>query len=101
MRPATEAQKKFAEAIAKELSIDLPKEVTRQSLFLFIRDNRPAFDKRVANSRTPRGHAGHYGPYGQEGEFYEGQDDRGPYGSSDLEMECYGLDPYTGGFEND
>ena len=101
MRPATEAQKKFAEAIAKELSIDLPKEVTRQSLFIFIRDNRPAFDKCVANSRTSSGRAGNYGLYGREVEFYEGQDDRGPYGSSDLEMECYGLDPYTGGFADD
>jgi hypothetical protein len=54
MRPATEAQKKFAEAIAKELSIDLPKEVTRQSLFLFIRDNRPKFDEMQKNKRMQK-----------------------------------------------
>ena len=35
---------KFASAIAERLSIQLPWIRTRQSLFLFIRDNRPRFD---------------------------------------------------------
>lgn len=42
-RPPTEKQLKFADAIAARLGIELPAEKTRQSLFLFIRDNEPEF----------------------------------------------------------
>lgn len=45
MKPPTEKQMKFAEIIASSLMIKLPQEKTRQSLFLFIRDNRPKFDE--------------------------------------------------------
>lgn len=45
-RPPTERQVKFASAIAERLDIRLPRVRTRQSLFLFIRDNRPEFDRR-------------------------------------------------------
>lgn len=51
MRPPTEKQMKFAEIIAAALRIKLPQEKTRQSLFLFIRDNRPRFDKEQKESR--------------------------------------------------
>lgn len=42
----TEKQVRFAEAISRSLGVPLPKKRTRQSLFLFIRDNRDAFDRR-------------------------------------------------------
>lgn len=45
-RPPTEKQVKFAFAIAERLNMRLPRIRTRQSLFLFIRDNRPEFDRR-------------------------------------------------------
>lgn len=46
MRPPTEKQLKFASAIAARLGIEMPAERTRQSLFLFIRDNEPEFRQR-------------------------------------------------------
>ena len=39
-RPPTEKQLKYATAIAERLKICLPPVRTRQSLFLFIRDNK-------------------------------------------------------------
>lgn len=47
-RPPTERQVEFASAIAERLNIRLPRIRTRQSLFLFIRDNRPKFEKSQA-----------------------------------------------------
>ena len=46
MRPPTEKQLKFAGAIAARLGIEMPAERTRQSLFMFIRDNEPEFRRR-------------------------------------------------------
>lgn len=43
-RPPTEKQVKFASAIAERLCIQLPRIRTRQSLFLFIRDNKAEYD---------------------------------------------------------
>ena len=51
IRPPTEKQLKFATAIAEALGIELPAEKTRQSLFLFIRDNRPEFDEKQKKPR--------------------------------------------------
>lgn len=51
MKPPTEKQMKFAEIIAAALNIKLPQEKTRQSLFLFIRDNRPKFDEKQKKTR--------------------------------------------------
>lgn len=39
MKPATEKQISFAKAISGVTGKPLPEEVTRQSMFLFIRDN--------------------------------------------------------------
>lgn len=44
-RPPTEKQLKFAAAIAETLHVRLPFVQTRQSLFLFIRDNRPRYER--------------------------------------------------------
>lgn len=44
-RPPTAKQLKFARAIARALAIEMPAERTRQSLFLFIREHRPEFDR--------------------------------------------------------
>lgn len=54
MKPPTEKQMKFAEIIASSLMINLPQEKTRQSLFLFIRDNRPKFDEMQKKTKTKR-----------------------------------------------
>lgn len=43
-REPTEKQVRFAEAISAALGLPMPKERTRQSLFLFIRDNRAEYD---------------------------------------------------------
>lgn len=46
MREPTDRQMQFASTIAETLGIELPAEKTRQSLFLFIRDNKPKYDAR-------------------------------------------------------
>lgn len=46
VKAPTDRQLKFAIAISSFLSVPLPPVQTRQALFLFIRDNRPEFDKR-------------------------------------------------------
>lgn len=48
----TKKQLEFASAISKSLGIELPKDKTRQSLFLFIRDNRPEYDRRFGRAPT-------------------------------------------------
>lgn len=85
-RPATAKQLKFAMAISRELDIKLPDERTRQSLFLFIRDNRPKYDNLMHNRHV-------------ESIAYH-SDDPDPIDPDEdaLMMEAYGLDPYTGGF---
>ena len=45
MKPPTEKQLEFGKKIAELLGINLPQEKTRQSMFLFIRDNKPKFDE--------------------------------------------------------
>lgn len=51
MKPPTEKQLSFAKIISTELMVELPEEKTRQSLFLFIRDNRPEFDAIQQNKK--------------------------------------------------
>lgn len=85
-RPATDKQIKFATSIARELGIKLPDEQTRQSLFLFIRDNRPKYDCLMHNRRV-------------ESIAYHSEDPDPIDPDEDaMMMEAYGLDPYTGGF---
>ena len=45
INPPTEKQIKYAEAISSSLGVPLPKELTRQSLFLFIKSNKQEFDR--------------------------------------------------------
>ena len=45
MSEPTEKQMNYAIAIASELGINLPKERTKQSLYQFIKENKPAFDE--------------------------------------------------------
>lgn len=52
-RPPTEKQIRFASAIAERLHICLPWNRTRQSLFLFIRDNRDRFERLGAAACAP------------------------------------------------
>lgn len=79
-RPPTEKQVKFAEAIASELCIKLPAIRTRQSLFLFIRDNRPNYDNRIRLRRKWENPE----PIDVNEDWYR--------------MTAEGLDPATGGF---
>ena len=46
MKPPTDKQMQFALEIANALEIELPTNKTKQSLFLFIRDNKPEYDAR-------------------------------------------------------
>lgn len=43
-REPTEKQVQLAEAISAVLGLKMPEEMTRQSLFLFIRDNKAEYD---------------------------------------------------------
>lgn len=43
-REPTEKQVQLAEAISAVLGMKMPEEMTRQSLFLFIRDNKAEYD---------------------------------------------------------
>lgn len=52
-RPPTEAQIRFATAIAERLHICLPGDRTRQSMFLFIRDNVDRFNRLGAVACVP------------------------------------------------
>lgn len=75
--PPTKKQIDFASAIAKSLGVELPNPQTKQSLFLFIKENRPKFEKHIAFTPT--------------------LDD------VDIdfdEAECLGIDIYTGGLED-
>lgn len=75
--PPTKKQIEFASAIAKSLGVVLPDPQTRQSLFLFIKENRPKFEKHIALAPT--------------------LDDV----DVDFdEAECLGIDIYTGGLED-
>ena len=48
----TEKQVKFAEAISAVIGLPIPEERTRQSLFLFIRDNKAKYDAMRDAMRT-------------------------------------------------
>lgn len=45
MREPTEKQIRFAQAISETLNISMPKLMTRQSLYCFIRDNKPEYEE--------------------------------------------------------
>lgn len=49
-RPPTEKQERLAEMIHKATGVNLPDEKTRQSLFIYIRDNKPEFDKKAKDN---------------------------------------------------
>lgn len=50
-RPPTASQERFAEIIRQVTGVKLPDELTRKSLFLYIRDNKPAYDKITREAR--------------------------------------------------
>lgn len=83
----------FASTIANALGIELPAERTRQSLFLFIRDHKPLFEKKIqVKRRNARVHAVAY-----ESEA----PDEDPDPDNDWAfMDASGIDPLTGGFED-
>lgn len=83
-RPATEAQIKFARRIRDATGVALPAEQTRQSLFLYIRNNILKFKCIQETWRSDPG----------DGEWPEDLRD-----ATD-EAVHWGLDPYTGGFDD-
>ena len=93
-RDPSKAQVKFARAIADRLGIALPDPATRQSLFIFIRDHRPEFDKQRLKESFER-HNARVASIACESESEDlGYDFCSEYPA----MEDLGLDPYTGGF---
>lgn len=92
-RPPTEAQVKFAEAISENTNTSLPNVWTRQSLFLYIRDNRPKYDELIRLRREGRA------------KLVRTKQRRGDPDPIDVDEDWYqmtgeGLDPATGGFED-
>lgn len=94
-RSPTEKQVKFAKAIAAELAIELPAVKTRQSLFLYIRDNRPKYDELMRLRREGRAKLARMrrkwdnpdpDPIDPDEDWYQ--------------MTGEGLDPATGGFDD-
>lgn len=72
--PPSEKQISFANAISSELGIGLPKEKTKQSLFLFIQEHRPAYDKRMLERKRSVDKS-NYGYHWHEGSADIEQDD--------------------------
>lgn len=94
-RSPTEKQVKFAKAIAAELAIELPAVKTRQSLFLYIRDNRPKYDELMRLRREGRA---------KLARMRRKWDNPDP-DPIDVDEDWYhmtgeGLDPATGGFDD-
>lgn len=90
-RPPTDKQVKFAEAIAAELAIELPAARTRQSLFLFIRDNRPKYDETVKARKEGRARLARMRREWEDPDPIDPDEDW-------YQMTAEGLDPATGGF---
>lgn len=87
MKDPTDKQMQFATSIAETLGIELPAERTRQSLFLFIRDNMPRFkQKRSMDRHNARVHA----------VAYESENPAGVDESDWAFMDAMGIDSLTG-----
>ena len=96
-RPPTSKQVEFASRIAKALGINLPGESTRQTLFLFIRDNKPRFlEKQSVARHNARVASVAYASDAPDDDPSQPDDPDGDV----CMMESMGLDPYTGGFED-
>lgn len=91
-RQPTEKQMKFAGAIADKLNMELPATRTRQTLFLFIRDNVNAYRKEVRGQRRLSGR-------GFRAEDADAPDPIDP-DEDWYQMTGEGLDPATGGFDD-
>lgn len=90
MRNPTDRQMQFASTIARTLGIELPVEKTRQSLFLFIRDNKSKFEEKMLVDRhNARVNA----------VAYASEDPMGPDDSDWALMDAMGIDSLTGGFD--
>lgn len=85
MKEPTEKQISYAEAISNTLHIDLPNPMTRQSLFIFIRDNIEAYKKEQNKIKTMQ--------YYQNYNYYHCSHNRS-YG-------CFNDNPYAGAYGND
>lgn len=92
-RPPTEKQILFARAISTTLDVDLPEELTRQSLFLFIRDNRPKYDETIKARKECRA---------KQARMRREREDPDPIDVDEdwYQMTGEGLDPATGGFDD-
>lgn len=79
MKDPTSKQMEFAAEISRVLEIPMPEVKTRQSLFLFIRDNKPKFDAAMSHQR----------------DCFDNEFDTDP-DQDYYYMTVLGLDPYTG-----
>lgn len=86
MKPATEKQISFAKAISGVTGKPLPEEKTRQSMFLFIRDNVDEYRSRIPKRNLPTADDLNFDDFGDA----NGND------AWDF-LWCAGHDPYTGG----
>ena len=85
MKEPTEKQITYAQAISNTLHIDLPEPLTRQSAFIFIRDNIEAYKAKRNAIKTMR--------YYQNYNYYHCSHNRS-YG-------CFNDNPYAGAYGND
>lgn len=90
-RPPTEKQVKFAEAIADVLCVELPAVRTRQTMFLFIRDNRPKYDETIKARKEGRAKLARMRRKWEDPDPIDPDEDW-------YQMTGEGLDPATGGF---
>jgi len=88
-RDPTRAQLRFATAISKKLGVAMPDILTRQSLFVYIKNYRPEFDKQREKEICEQHNAR------VEAIAYESENENSSYYS---DLDAMGLDEYTGGF---
>lgn len=98
MKEPTEAQVKFAKRIHIWTDIPLPSVMSRQSLFLYIRDNLPKF--KVAQEQYRLKQKKEYERYLRENcsnkgrKYYSDNCYAGAYGSDDVDCFDYGIYPW-------
>ena len=86
VNPPTEKQLSFATKIAAEVGRHLPAVKTRQSMFLFIRDNIDEYRSRIPKRNLPTADDLSFDDFG----------DANGHDAWDF-LWCAGYDPYTGG----
>ena len=98
VREPTEKQIKYASSISKVLDVPMPESLTRQSLFIFIRDNAPKYKQAWAKWRQKERED--YQRYLRENcsnkgyKYYSDNTYAGAYGSDIVDCYDYGICPW-------